>query len=234
MTSMTPDRRPIPGRSLAISQRCTALFVRLGISANAISIAGLFFGVLVGVLLASTHPSLQFALSSRVLLLLAALCVFCRLLCNMFDGMVALASGKQSAVGAIYNELPDRISDAATLIGAGYAAAYGGSEPVLGFVAALLAVLTAYIRTLGKAEGAGNDFCGPMAKPHRMWTIIIACIAGAIAPGVWHVQSVSVLDGKWSVHISAMWVALVVIILGSAVTCIRRVRRIARTLTSTR
>lgn len=224
---MTPDRRPIPGRSLGVSVSCTKTLVRIGVSANFVSMVGLFFGVLAGVLLASTHPSLQFALSSRVLVLLAALCVFLRLLCNMLDGMVALASGKQSAIGAIYNELPDRISDAATIIGAGYAAAHGGGEPALGFVAALLAILTAYIRAMGKAEGAGNDFCGPMAKPHRMWTLIIACIVSAIVPGPWVANASFMPPG---VQLSALSIALAIIIVGSAITCIRRTLRIAHRL----
>ena len=44
-----------------------------------------------------------------------------RLTANMLDGMVALASGRASKVGELYNEVPDRVSDAAVFIGAGLA-----------------------------------------------------------------------------------------------------------------
>jgi phosphatidylglycerophosphate synthase len=39
----------------------------------------------------------------------------------MLDGMVALASCRDSKVGELYNEVPDRVSDAAVFIGVGYA-----------------------------------------------------------------------------------------------------------------
>ena len=56
-----------------------------------------------------------------------------RLAANMFDGMVAIETGKASPTGAIYNEIPDRVSDAAMFLGAGYAA---GGQPPLGYRAA--------------------------------------------------------------------------------------------------
>lgn len=237
---MPPDRRPIPGRTLAISRRITKLFVHSRITANSISLIGLVFGIAAGVLLGTSSTG------GRWFFVLAALCIFLRLLCNMFDGMVAIEGGKQSRVGAIYNELPDRLSDAATLIGAGYALAHASSEPILGstlgetfgptlgYIAALLAVLTAYIRTLGKAEGAGNDFCGPMAKPHRMWTLIIACVISAVVPGSWLAQAcatfASFLPQDIQPQSVPLLLALAIIIVGSSVTCVRRTLRIARRL----
>lgn len=53
--------------------------------------------------------------------LIAALGAQLRLTANMLDGMVALASRRDSKVGELYNEIPDRVSDAAVSIGAGYA-----------------------------------------------------------------------------------------------------------------
>ncbi|MBU0858976.1 MAG: CDP-alcohol phosphatidyltransferase family protein, partial [Alphaproteobacteria bacterium] len=41
---------------------------------------------------------------------------------------------------------------------------------------ALLAVMTAYVRTLGRSLGAPADFQGPMAKPHRMMVVMVACL----------------------------------------------------------
>src|SRR5690606_16857202 len=82
----------------------------------------------------------------RVILLLAA-ALFCqlRLLCNLFDGMVAVEGGKAAADGPFWNEFPDRIADLLILAGAGY----GIGLPELGFAAGAFAVLTAYVRELG-------------------------------------------------------------------------------------
>ena len=50
---------------------------------------------------------------SRGLWLVGGLLCQVRLLCNLFDGMVAIAQAKASAKGELYNEVPDRVSDAA-------------------------------------------------------------------------------------------------------------------------
>src|SRR5215204_5661134 len=52
-----------------------------------------------------------------VLLIVAPLLCYVRLWLNMLDGMVALASGKASPRGEIFNELPDRISDVLIFVG---------------------------------------------------------------------------------------------------------------------
>ena len=113
--------------------------------------------------------------ASPMMLLVAAVCVQLRLLCNLLDGMVAIEGGKQSAVGALYNEFPDRIADSLLLVALGYAA----GVPWLGWLAALLAALTAYVRATGGALGFAQDFRGPMAKPQRMAVLTIACVVGA-------------------------------------------------------
>ena len=90
--------------------------------------------------------------------LLAAGLVQLRLLCNLIDGMVAIESGKGSPLGELYNEIPDRLSDAATLVGLGFAA---GSVPWLGFLAAILAVFVAYVRAAVKIAGGAAGLLGP-------------------------------------------------------------------------
>jgi phosphatidylglycerophosphate synthase len=60
---------------------------------------------------------------SRAGLLLGAIVgIQLRLLCNLFDGMVAIEEGRKTPSGAIFNELPDRFADAFIPVGAGYAA----------------------------------------------------------------------------------------------------------------
>jgi phosphatidylglycerophosphate synthase len=206
-----PDRRPLKSRQKRVFHVLADRLARVGVSPNAISVVGMLAGIAAGgALVATSHAS---GLSQRLLWLAAAACVQTRLLCNLLDGMVAIGSGRQSKVGELYNELPDRVSDSFTLIGLGLAV---GGNATLGYVAALLAIATAYVRAVGKAGGAGSDFSGPMAKPQRMFfTTLCAIACGASA---W-VQN----------HDAATW-TLWLIVVGCALTLIRRTWQIARRL----
>ena len=64
----------------------------------------------------------------------------------------------------LYNEVPDRVADSLFLVALGYAI----GMPWLGWLAALAAAVTAYIRVLGGTFGLAQDFRGPLAKQHRM------------------------------------------------------------------
>jgi phosphatidylglycerophosphate synthase len=124
----------------------------------------------------------------RILSLLGAvLAIQLRLLCNLLDGMVAVEHGRGGPSGPIWNELPDRISDSMLLVGAGYAAAAGGLgwASGVGWIAALLAVLTAYVRELGRGLGQPPDFTGPGAKPQRMAVLSVAALASAAVEPRW-------------------------------------------------
>ena len=119
-------------------------------------------------------------------------------------------------MGELYNEIPDRVSDAAVLVGLGYAA---GGHPALGWAAALLAVMTAYIRSTGKNAGAAQCFVGPMAKQHRMWIVVVAALVAAAWPATLHLGGHGVVDA-----------ALGLIVVGSTLTCVRRLRLITQAL----
>jgi phosphatidylglycerophosphate synthase len=55
------------------------------------------------------------------MLMILSICgIQLRLLCNLLDGMVAIEGGFKTKTGEIFNELPDRLSDALILIGAAY------------------------------------------------------------------------------------------------------------------
>ena len=124
-------------------------------------------------------------------------------------------------MGELYNEVPDRVSDAALFIGAGYA--WGGNV-VLGYIAAILAIFTAYVRAAGKMTGAPNEFCEPMAKQHRMLVITIACLYSMVVPQSWQIFHFD------SLEIGIMALSLTVIIAGCLVTVVRRLQRISRAL----
>jgi phosphatidylglycerophosphate synthase len=125
----------------------------------------------------------------------------------------------------LYNEVPDRLSDSAVLIGVGYAA---GGGPALGYVAALLAVLTAYVRALGRGAGRPQDFRGPMAKQQRMFLVTLLGFWMAAVPTGWAAWR---LDPQGlSMGVPAM--VLAVVALGCVVTCWRRLATLAASLRS--
>jgi len=214
------ERRPIATRDRKVSQWAASLLARWGVSANAISVAGLFCGVAAGAALAITPYAHGW---ERAAWLAGAVLIQLRLLANMLDGMVAIASARASAVGELFNEVPDRISDAATLIGLGYAV---GGNVALGFTAACVALFTAYVRAMGKVAGAGQEFCGPMAKPQRMFVATVAALYCGLAPADW--------QPRWELspsYVGLPAAALLLIIVGGVATAVRRLGRIARTLT---
>lgn len=188
-----------------------------GVSPNAISFASILFGAAAGTALAATNSADGWQL--RGCWLAAAGLIQLRLLANMLDGMVAVEGGKGGPTGDLWNEAPDRIADAAILVGAGFAA---DSSPMLGFSAALMAVFVAYVRALGASVGAGQIFLGPMAKPHRMAVMTAACvIAGLVPASRWMIGGMS---------LDAISVALWIVIIGGAITAGRRLAVMARVL----
>ena len=164
------------------------------------------------------------SLSRAALLLTAALLIPLRGLCNLLDGMMAVEGGLKTPEGGIYNDLPDRLSDTALLLGAGYSV-IGPPETLgwlneLGWAAALLAMMTAYVRLLGGASGLPQDFCGPMAKPHRMAVLVAACLLSAVEAAF----------GWRRASMLTMAFALGIVIIGSLFTVARRSGRIVRAL----
>lgn len=209
-----PERRPLAARKLGISGKAARGLAQLGVSPNAISVASCAASLGVGWLLYASHGSPQ----SQLLLLGACLLMLARGACNMLDGMVAIHTGKASRWGELYNEVPDRLSDAAILIGAGYAA---GGIPELGYLAAIAAVFTAYVRVQGGSLGAPADFGGPMAKVQRMVLICAAALYTAFAPDCWQFSLKA-----WPA-MGTFGLALAIIIAGCALTSARRLQRCA-------
>jgi phosphatidylglycerophosphate synthase len=187
--------------------------MRCGASPNAISIVGMLAAICAGGALLATSRTLE--IPQRGLWLCGAALCQVRLLCNLLDGMVAVARGSASRVGELYNEVPDRVSDAAVFVGLGYAA---GSDPALGYGAALMSVFVAYVRAMAKSVGAANDFCGPMAKPQRMALVTILGIYMALMPDAWRIP--------WN----EARILLIMVIAGCIVTAVRRLARAAREL----
>ena len=165
---MDSDRRPLRVRGAGWAQGIARGLARLGMSPNQISVASVIFAAAGAVCM----------LAGGWWLIGAAACIQGRLLCNLFDGMVAIEHDRATPLGSVYNEFPDRIADSILLAACGYAVAL----PELGWMAALAAALTAYVRVFGASCGLGHDFRGPMAKQHRMALLTCACIATPLLP----------------------------------------------------
>lgn len=223
------NRRPISQRSHAWARWLTRALVKSGVSPNFISFTSIVFAALAGLcfyaIAAATNPI------DRVLLCVGA-ALFCqlRLLANMMDGMVAVEAGRASKDGMIWNELPDRFADIAVLVGAGYCVAgLGLADAALGWAAAVAAVMTAYVREVGRAAGAPADFSGPMAKPHRMFVMTMAALASMFDTRVGGDLIQEVLlggdfytsTGNGAFIALALWIVLI----GSTFTALNRARR---------
>jgi phosphatidylglycerophosphate synthase len=199
------NRRPLTSRSTAWARFLTGVLIRAGVSANAISVVSIVF--------AAAGAALLIWFPTAAGLIAVALCVQLRLLCNLLDGMVAIEGNRQSPVGGLYNEVPDRVADSLFIVSLGYAI----GVPWLGWAGALVAAITAYIRVLGGSLGLAQDFRGPLAKPHRMAVLTVACVLGAIEQLIW--------ESQWALTLAAWIIAL-----GSTVTCGTRLIAIARQL----
>lgn len=199
------NRRPIATRSSAWAQRLASALARSSITPNQISMLSVLFAGL-GAALLAWAPTVAG-------LLLCALCIQLRLVCNLIDGMVAVEGGKGSALGRIYNEFPDRVTDSVLLIALGYAC----GVPWLGWLGALLALATAYVRVFGGSLGLAQDFRGPLAKAQRMAVLTVACVAAAA-------------ETFWQTRHYALLVAAIIIAAGSLVTCVTRTLAIAAKL----
>jgi phosphatidylglycerophosphate synthase len=210
MKNQTSDRRPISARNSPYSQRISAFLAQHGVAPNVISIASVVFAIGASLCLIATSSNF----TPRIWWILASILIVLRLLANMFDGMVAVETGKTSAAGELFNEVPDRISDVLIFISTGFAA---GSSPHLGYITAILALFTAYIRAMGNHMGVSQLFIGPMAKSHRMFTLVAFCLFNAIIPAAWQLPSLL----TWG---------LLIISVGSIITIIRRLQRIVEVM----
>lgn len=206
-------RRPIANAFRQTARRAVQFCVRAGIHPDAVSYLSIVAAGSAGLCFwqAKAYPFL--------LLAGPALC-YVRLWLNMLDGMVALASGKASPRGEILNDLPDRISDVVIFVGVAHSGLNGLAA---GYLAAIFALLTAYVGMLGQAVGVHREFSGMMSKPWRMVALHI---------GAW--VTLAILwwgDGRirfagWTV---LDWTCLIVI-LGCGQTIWVRLARIMRAL----
>lgn len=145
--------------------------MRFGVTSEMVAIAGMGLGILAGVAFMATgeseSPNFFWGLGGIFCLLRI---VFIRL-----DRALEPASLRQSREEEFYNELPERVSDAVTLIGFGFAV---HSSPWLGLAAALSAIFSAYIRTMAASRPGGRKIgsAGIMRRRDRLFLLAGASI----------------------------------------------------------
>lgn len=210
------DRRPLKVRSASWAKNFAAMLAKAGIKPNFISVMSVVFAAIVLITGAM-------AKNQSLYLLLSAALIQMRLICNLLDGMVAVEHNQSSANGELFNDVPDRFADVFIILGASFSIANGDSYSLsalnLAGIGSMLAIITAYVRVLGKSLGTESYFFGPMAKQHRMFFMTVAFITEFFLHG-------SSLSGK------VMYGALVLIALGSFLTVFRRLIRISNDLMS--
>lgn len=197
------NRRPIKSRGNPFIQQFAAYLAKKSHPIpNEISCFSAIFATIGAICLLSFPYFAHYSL-----LLFTIIFVQLRLLCNLLDGMVAVEGQKKTAIGDIFNEFPDRIADSMLLIALGYCVELGW----LGWLAALLAITTAYIRVFGGSLGFTQSFQGPMAKQHRMAVLSLSCLLTTGEYILWQ-------------SYYGLIIGLVIITLGSFYTCITRTK----------
>jgi phosphatidylglycerophosphate synthase len=211
------NRRPVASRQSGFFQKLAKRLVSVGLRPNQVSVASAVFAICAGLSIFAASRATSPA-TAMLCLILGLVGIQLRLICNLIDGLMAIEGGLKTPTGEIFNDYPDRISDIAILVGAGYAAATVYPWAVdLGWIAATAAVMTAYTRVLGASMKSPHFFAGPMAKQHRMFVMNLALIGSIVE--YWMRQ--------WGL---ALVIALALIAIGSVATCVRRLGLIARSL----
>jgi phosphatidylglycerophosphate synthase len=189
--------------------------LRAGGRPNQVSASSVVFASLSGICLvvAATTAGRWAAISFAA----AGAFISLRGLCNLCDGLMAIEGGLRTKSGEIFNDLPDRLSDSIVFVAAGHSLASMNWGRELGWAAALLAVMTAYVRVLGASSGASQQFGGPMAKTHRMAVMAAACLAASVEAASGHTPR-------------AVVVALAIVVIGCVATIGRRTLRVVREL----
>jgi phosphatidylglycerophosphate synthase len=208
------SRRPIAAGFRRTADAATRFCVRHGIHPDTISYLSI-------VAAAAAATCFWRSGEMRWLLIVAPLFCYLRLWFNMLDGMVAVAAGRASPRGEILNDLPDRISDVIIFAGVAHS---GLMNPIVGYWAAIFAVLTAYAGLFGQALGVQREFGGIMSKPWRMvalhigaWVTFFAYRAGGAS-----------IQSAWRFTILD-WTCLM-IIAGCVQTMVVRLKRIMAAL----
>lgn len=152
-----------------------------GISADAVTVAGICAGL-------ATAAVLALGVWRPVAWLAVAPLCLLRMACNALDGSLARRQDATSARGAVLNELGDRVADLATFTA--LAPAVGAA---LALATALVALSTSFVAVVGAAVVGNRLTSGPLGKPDRVAVLGVAATAAAL------VGPAALVVGAWAI-----------------------------------
>jgi CDP-diacylglycerol---glycerol-3-phosphate 3-phosphatidyltransferase len=163
--------RKVFGKSL---DAIAAVLVRLGITANAITIVGCLLNLGVGLVLATGH----LRLGGVLVLVVSAV--------DGLDGTLARIGRGPTKFGAFLDSALDRVSESAIFLGLAwyYMGQPGRMEEMLLFVAIVGSLMVSYTRA--RAEGLGLECkVGLLTRVERCLALSLGLILGVMDPVLW-------------------------------------------------
>ena len=147
---------------------CNSL-VKVGITANMVTISAFVLSVITGVLIYLYIP--KCALAYWIL----PISLFIRMALNNIDGVIAREHNQKTNIGAIYNELGDILSDIVIYVPMLYIM---HSNILLIFLFTILTIISETVGIMGIQIGASRHYDGPMGKSDRaFWLSMLAIVA---------------------------------------------------------
>jgi len=174
-------------RFQALLRPITRGLARIGVTANAVTLAALILSIVHGAWLALLP-------GAPLPLLLLPVTLLLRMALNAIDGMLAREHGMASVRGAMLNELSDVVVDAALYLPFAFIPGINGPLVVLVVVFAIIGEMAG---ALGPTLGAARRYDGPFGKSDRAFAFgLLAVLIGAgLTPGLWTTIFLAVLFG---------------------------------------
>ena len=139
-------------------------FHKLGLTPNHVSILGIMFSVVAGVV----YSQWQF---NRLFLILAPVLVLISGLFDALDGVIARVHGKASTFGAFFDSNLDRYADAIVLCGI---IAGGLTNLTWGLAALVGSMMVSYARARAEAAGVKMESVGLAERAERIVLVVFA------------------------------------------------------------
>ena len=151
--------------------------VKLGITANMVTITAMMLSIALGIAIALYPDNL-------LLLLLMPLWLFLRMALNAIDGMLAREHHMQSQIGAVLNEMGDVISDSALYLPL---ALVSGVYALPLVILVIVSVMVEMVGVVAIQIGASRRYDGPFGKSDRAFGFGLLCLLLGIGidAGTW-------------------------------------------------
>ena len=174
-------------RFQALLRPAAAWLARVGVSANAVTVAALLLSIAHGAWIAIMP-------GSPWPLLLLPVTLFVRMALNAIDGIMAKEHAQASPEGAVLNELSDVIADAALYLPLALIPGVSAGFVIAVVVTGIIAEMTG---ALGPMLGVERNCAGPGGKSDRALAFgLLALLLGAgLKPGSWSTLYLQLLFG---------------------------------------